>query len=265
MKKYRFIYLFSLLTLVIFFTSCEDVIEIKLDKADTKVVIEANVTNVLEPQIIKISQTKPFDDINSFLALKGAVVRLQVENGTTYNFIEGSDGTYISTPFKGVSGTKYTVIVTIASQTYTAQSIMPAVVNLDSLTVTELSFFGNARKFVQVNYKDAPNIPNQYNYVIKVNDKLRNGYFVDSDRFNDGSQVKNTLFTNEPDLKSGDKVDVDFQCIDMKIYRYYFAISQIAGNGGPPTAPANPDSNFNNGALGYFSAHTSQKVTVTIP
>jgi hypothetical protein len=153
----------------------------------------------------------------------------------------------------------------VNNQTYTAQSIMPPVVKLDSLTVTEISFFGNTNKFVQVNYKDIPNIPNQYNFVISVNDKLRNGYFPESDRFNDGSEVKNTLFTSEPDLKKGDKVTVDFQCIDLGIYRYFFAITQIGGNGGPPTSPANPDSNFNNAALGYFSAHTSQKTTITIP
>lgn len=265
MKINRFIYLLSLISSILFFASCEDVIDLDLDNAAVKVVIEANVTNVLEPQIVKISRTKPFNENNSVLAVTGATVRVQEENGPTYNFIEGSNGNYISIPFRGVSGKKYTVTVIIANQTYTALSIMPPVVNLDSLTVTQLSFFGTTNKFVQVNYKDIPNIPNQYNYVISVNDKLRNGYYVDTDRFNDGSQVKNTIFTDEPNLKKGDKVTVDFQCIDLNIYRYLFAISQIGGNGGPPTAPANPDSNFNNGALGYFSAHTSQKVTITIP
>ena len=254
-----------MILIVVFFASCEDVIELNLDDSTSKIVIEANVTNVLEPQIIKISKTKSFKEENSFLAVIGASVKVQEENGPTYSFVERSSGNYLSIPFKGTPGKRYTVTVTVSNQTHTAQSLMPSVVKLDSLTVTEISFFGTTNKFVQVNYKDIPNIPNQYNYLISVNDKLRNGYFPESDRFNDGSQVKNTLFINEPDLKKGDKVTIDFQCIDLNIYRYFFAITQIGGNGGPPTSPANPDSNFNNGALGYFSAHTSQKVSIIIP
>lgn len=265
MKNNRFIYFLSLISIAISFTSCEDVIDINLDNAKANVVIEANVTNILEPQIIKISRTKPFNEENSFLAVTGATVSVKEENGPNYTFVGGTNGSYISIPFKGVPGKKYTVTVIISNQTYTAQSVMPPVVNLDSLTVTELSFFGSTNKFVQVNYKDIPNIPNQYNYVMSVNDVLRKGYYIDFDRFNDGNQVKKGLFTDEPDLVKGDKVTVDFQCIEMNVYRYFFAISQIGGNGGPPTAPANPDSNFNNGALGYFSAHTSQKLTITIP
>ena len=265
MKNSRYKYFLSLILLLVFFASCEDVIQLDLDNANVKIVIEANVTNVLEPQIIKISRTKSFNEENSFLPVTGASVKVQEENGPSYSFTESSGGNYLSIPFKGNPGKKYTVTVTVSNQTYTAQSIMPPLVKLDSLTVTELSFFGNTNKFVQVNYKDIPNIPNQYNFVISVNDKLRNGYYPESDRFNDGSDVKNTLFTKEPDLKKADKVTVDFQCIDLVIYRYFFAITQIGGNGGPPTSPANPDSNFNNGALGYFSAHTSQKLTISIP
>lgn len=265
MKNYRFIVILFLASFALFFNSCEDIIELELDNATSKVVIEANVTNILEPQIIKVSRTKSFEEENSFLPVLGATVRVQEENGPTYNFVGGLNGSYISIPFRGVPGRKYIVTVTVDNQTYTAQSTMPPVVNLDSLTVTELSFFGTTNKLVQVNYKDIPNVPNQYNLVISVNNDLRNGYYPESDRFNDGSQVKNTIFIDEPELKSGDKVLIDFQCIDLNTYRYFFAITQIGGNGGPPTTPANPDSNFNNGALGYFSAHTSQKVSITIP
>jgi hypothetical protein len=263
-NKLYIITLFAAFT-SLFLSSCEEVIDIKLDQAQAIAVIEANVTNILEPQIIRISLSKPFTDDNTLLPLKNALVTVQEENGPTYVFLEGLNGNYISSPFSGKPGKKYTVQVKSNNKTYTAQSIMPQVVLLDSVTVTELTFFGNKRKFTQVNYQDTPNINNQYNYVLSVNNELRNNYYVDSDRFNDGNKVTNTIFSDEPDLKSGDKVTLDFQCIDLNIYRYFFSISQISGNGGPPTAPSNPDSNFDNGALGYFSAHTSQKVQITIP
>jgi hypothetical protein len=248
------------------FSSCEEVIDLNLNQSTPIIVIEANLTNRFESQLIKISLTKAFTDDNTIIPVKNAVVTIKEENGLTYILKESLVfGSYSSVPFKGKVGLNYTVQVSVNGKTYTAQSTMPQPVLLDSITVTELTFFTSKKKYIQVNYQDTPNIGNQYNYVLSVNDEVRNAYYVDSDRFNDGKNVTNTIFNDDPELKKGDKVLVDFQCIEMNIYRYFYSISQISGNGGPPTAPSNPDSNFDNGALGYFSAHTTQKVSVIIP
>ncbi|MBC7655490.1 MAG: DUF4249 domain-containing protein [Oligoflexus sp.] len=251
--------------IILAFSACEDVIDLNLDNAEPKIVIEANVVNNQNFQIVKISKTKKFTDSNIIEPLSGATVIIKEDGGGTYNFTQLSPGVYKSGVFIGKPGIKYTVQVTISGKTYSATSIMPQVVVLDSLTVTELSFFSRKNKFVQVNFKDPANVKNQYNYVITLNDTLINPYYVDEDRFNDGKTVTNTLFTSNPDLKTGDIVKVDFQCIEYNTYRYFFAITQISGNGGPPTAPSNPLSNFDNGALGYFSAHTTQLMSVKIP
>jgi hypothetical protein len=127
-----------------------------------------------------------------------------------------------------------------------------------------LAFFGNKKKFVQVNYLDPAGVPNYYNSRVFVNGVKRDLFYVESDRFNDGKSVVNTIFTSTPDLEIGDKVKIDFESIDANVFRYLFAITQISGNGGPPTAPANPDSNFSNGALGYFNACTSRTDSLII-
>ncbi len=264
MRIERFFISCTLLTISFLLNSCEDVIDVNLNSTDPRIVIEANVVNNINHQLVKISQTKNFDDNNSIVPYANAQVLVKEENGKTYSYKENSPGNYESDFFIGKPGRKYTIEVTANGKVYTAISTMPQPVLLDSLTATEITFFNNKRKYVQVNFADPKNIPNQYNYVVNVNDTVRNAYYVDSDRFNDGKNVVNTVFTADPELKTGDRVTLDFQCIDQHIYRYFFAISQISGNGGPPTAPANPDSNFNNGALGYFSAHTSQMKTVVI-
>lgn len=251
--------------IILAFTSCKDVINLNLDNAEPQIVIEANVVNNQNFQIVKISKTKKFTDNNTSDPLSGATVIIKEDGGGSYNFTQLSPGVYKSGFFIGKPGFKYSVQVSVNGKTYSAISTMPQVVALDSLTVTQLSFFSKKNKFVQVNFKDPVNIKNQYNYVIAVNDSLRNAYYVDEDRFNDGKVVKNTLFTSNPDLKAGDIVKVDFQCIDYNTYRYFFAITQISGNGGPPTAPSNPPTNFDNGALGYFSAHTTQLTSIKIP
>ncbi len=247
-------------------SSCEDVIDLNLNNAEPQIVIEANIVNGINKQTVKISTTKKFSDNNTPTPFKGATVTILQSNGIKdIAFTEFEPGIYTSSFFIGKPGQKYTLQVKANNKTYTATSTMPQIVNLDSLTITELSFFTNKNKFVQVNFIDPAAIKNQYNYVIMVNDTLRNAYYVDEDRFNDGKTVKNTLFTSSPDLKKGDRVNIDFQCIDYNTYRYFFAITQISGNGGPPTAPSNPLSNFDNGALGYFSAHTSQMKSIIVP
>lgn len=252
--------------LVFLFSSCKDVIDLKLDQSPQNIVIEANLTNRFESQLIKISLTKPFSDDNTIIPVRNAMVTIKEENGLTYTLKESLvSGVYSSIPFKGKAGLIYTVQISANGKTYTAKSTLPQPVLLDSVTVTELAFFTSKKKYIQVSYHDTPNLGNQYNYVLTINDKVSNAYYVDTDRFNDGKNVIKTIFNADPELKKGDKVMIDFQCIEMNIYRYFYSISQISGNGGPPTAPSNPDSNFDNGALGYFSAHTTQKVSIIIP
>ncbi len=263
MKKIDLI-LFSIIAIA--FSACEKVIDIDLKDAKPIIVIEANVTDNFIAQKVKITQTKPFTEDNTITPILSASITLtDLTLNKSYTFgTADSEGNYSSETFKGIPGNTYELKVQTGNQSYTAKSTMPQKVQLDSLSVTEVSFFGETQKYVKVNYNDPSAYENQYRYILTVNNEQVKGYFVDSDRFNDGKYISNTLFTNEPELKSGDEIKVEFQCIDMNIYRYFFAISQISGNGGPPTAPSNPDSNFNNGALGYFNAHTSETKTAII-
>jgi hypothetical protein len=48
-------------------------------------------------------------------------------------------------------------------------------------------------------------------------------------------------------------------CIDNNVFEYFKQLSGLDPTNGQPTAPTNPISNISGGALGYFSAHTTQK------
>jgi hypothetical protein len=251
--------------MAIFFTACEKVIDLKLDTGAPVIVIEGNFTDNNEIQTVSISQTIAFKDKNQMSPFTGAIVVLNEENGFETKFMERKPGIYTTLlSIYGTPGKKYTLTVKANNKTYTAVSIMPQPVEITKLRQTELAFFGNKKKFVQVNYLDPAGVPNYYNSRVFVNGVKRDLFYVESDRFNDGKPVVNTIFTSTPDLEIGDKVKIDFECIDANVFRYLFAITQISGNGGPPTAPANPDSNFSNGALGYFSACTSRTDSLVI-
>ncbi len=264
-KVYKIHYLPILAFLSVFFSSCEKVIDLDLDQTTPKIVIEGIFTDLDVNHVVSISFTKNFDDDNKKAPVSGAQVILKEEDGPTITYLErAKTGNYYSSKFRGLPGKTYTLSVTSNGKTYVAKSKMPLRVPLQNLNQIELSFFGETRKLVQVNYNDPVGIENFYYNKVFVNGFKRGSFNVESDRFNDGRAVKNTVFVSDPDLKTGDKVRIQLLTIDENVYKYLFSISQISGNGGPPTTPANPTSNFSNGAIGYFSASTLTTDSLTI-
>jgi len=247
-------------------SSCQKVINIQVANAATQLVIEGNVTNQSAPQYVKISQTVPFTNTNTFPAVSGATVTIVDSKGNTYKFTESSTaGTYVSSKFAGRIGAAYTLTVQTGGKTYTGSSTMPIPVNFDQLTYRD-DFFNNKNgKLMTVHYQDPANIPNQYRFVMYVNSVQVKTIFDADDSFTDGGYVDLDLFQSDINIKTGDTVAVDMQCIDKNIYTYWFSLSQqTTDNAGGGTTPSNPPSNLSNNALGYFSAHTVQRQTVVI-
>ncbi len=244
-------------------SSCEEIIDPDLSKADPVVVIEGSVSDQSEVHTVKVSKTINFDQSNSFNGVAGAKVTVYSSNSQTYAFTESSTGVYKSPRFRGVAGINYILEVITGGKTYKASSLMPTAVKPDSITFKKLTFFGNSKVYPAVYYTDPAKVQNQYRYIVKVNG-LFTAEQVSEDRFNDGNATSDLITFDGDGIKTGDKVDVEIQCIDRNVFKYYFAISQIGGNGGPPVAPSNPDSNLDNGALGIFSANTRSAYTMTL-
>lgn len=244
-------------------TGCEKVIDLKLDNATPLVVIDAGISDQNENQIVKVSKTYDFTEPNKFNGVSGAKVMLTNPDGSVVNYAEISPGIYQTIKMKGTPGKSYKLDVVLDGKTYTANSTMPAKVALDSLTFKKFNFFGEENTYLAVNYSDPAGVVNQYRYILKVKGKIEDDK-VNEDRFNDGNKVSDVIFYELKDLMVGDKLDVEFQCIDRNVYRYFFSLGQNNGQGGPPVSPANPVSNFSNNALGIFNAHTSNKLSVVI-
>jgi len=262
-KGSRIIYLSAIYLLILLFSSCKKVIDLKLKDAGPVIVIDGSITDKLENQIVKVSKIIPFDKPNTFNGLAGAKVTVTTSLGQVINFVLATDGVYRSSQFKGVSGSTYKLEVTLEGKVYSATSTMPNAVKLDSIKFKKLSIFGRSRIYPAIYYVDPAQTQNQYRYIIRVNSKLVTEQ-VTEDRFNDGNPSSDLITFDGDGIESGDKVDIEMQCIDRNVFKYYFAITQIDGNGGPPVAPSNPESNLTNGALGIFSAHTKTNRSVTL-
>ena len=237
--------------------------ETDLQTAEPAIVIDAILNDQFENQFVRISKTIPFDQNNTLNGVKGAKVTLSAVNRAPVSFTEMSEGVYRSSRFRGIPGTSYHLEVVADGKTYTARSTMPLSVWPDSISFKSITFLEKSRLYPAVNYKDPKNIQNQYRYILRVNNIIEADQ-VSEDRFNDGNNVSDLIIFDGDGLKSGDKVGIEIQSIDRNVFKYYFAISQIGGNGGPPVAPANPVSNFDNGALGIFNACTKLIFNVTL-
>lgn len=259
-----------LIALAFGLSSCEKVIDVKLNTSATQMVIEGSITNQNGQQLVKLSQSVPYTDNNTFPAVTGATVNVTDNQGHSWTFTESSPGNYTFGPLKGEPGRIYTLTVNVNNTVYKAASTMPDSVNIDSLDVKVFNFGGEDIKQAQVHYTDPAGVANQYRFVMKVNGVQSKQVYAENDRFTNGNAVPTVLFFNgnnddDDELKSGDKVDIEMQCIDKNIFNYWFTLSQQSQNGpGGGTIPGNPPSNINNGALGYFSAHTVNKKQMVV-
>jgi hypothetical protein len=260
--KFKPFILIALLTLLLF-SSCEKVIDLKLNNASPQLVIEGEVSNTSAVHTVKISQSVAFTESNSFPAASGAVVIINDDRGNVYNLTETSPGTYSTPRFTGRTGYVYTLTVKLNGQTYTASSTMPAGVHFDRLSYKD-SFFDTNKKVMTIHYQDPASVVNQYYYVMYVdNVRIKNTILVNDDNFTNGRYVDDDIFQNDTDILVGQSVTVEAQCIDRNVFTYLFSLREQL-NGGPKPTPSNPPSNISNNALGYFSAHTIQRLNLLI-
>ena len=247
-------------------TACQRVIDVQVPDADAQLVIEGNITNVQGTQTVLLSRSVSYSATSTSSPVSGATVYFTDPTGLNYSLTEKSAGTYVINSFKGSTPNAYFLTVKTGGQTYNAASVMPYQVNLDSLSITGEWIGNDVTKTVWVNFVDPGNQPNFYRFILYVNGVQAKRVFVINDSHSDGRYIKYGLYQNDIKLNTGDKVEVEMQCIDEQMYNYWYALSSQGGTNPQNSAtPANPVSNITGNVLGYFSAHTQQRKSVWVP
>lgn len=259
------------LSIIIFlFSSCEKVIDIDLNTQDPQIVIEGNITDQPGPYTVTLTQTVNFVESNNFPGVSGALVTISDNSGNSETLTESFSGVYSTSEMQGTIGRNYTIKVTTNGKEYTATSNMPAPVSIDTLTVvTENTPKGND-KTIYVNFTDPAGIANYYRFIKIINGITQITIFVEDDLLQDGNTINHPLLVrgqDETSIKTGDTVTVILQSIDKKVYDYFRTLLQLSGGGviNQSSSPANPLTNFINGALGYFNANAITSKTIIIP
>lgn len=244
---------------------CKKVIDVSLKNADVQTVITGEVNNLPGPYKVTVSKSVNFTSVNNFPPVSGAFVTIS-GNGITDTLQEKEAGNYFTQNIKGKPGKSYTLNVSFDGKAYTSTSVMPKLVQLDSLAFV----LGRSNDIYPVaNFQDPAGIDNYYQFIEFINGKKLNngrGNSVFDDRLSDGRYITRTLYDDSADIKSGVTLRVQMNCIDKQVFTYLNELLQISGNGGgfSSPAPANPESNISGGVLGYFSANTVSSKTVEI-
>jgi len=253
-------------TLVSSFYGCKKVINVDLKNADSQIVITGEINNRRGPYKVNISKSVNFSSDNIFPPVSGAFVTI-TGNGVTDTLSEIEPGTYLTDKIEGLPGRSYSLFVSVEGKIFTASSVMPEPVRIDSLT-----FLVGRNKSVYpvVNFQDPPDTENYYQFIEYANGERFNngrGNSVFSDRLSDSRYISTVLYDDSSDIRRGMTLTVQMNCVDKPVYTYLAELLQISGGGGgfSSPAPANPTSNISGGALGYFSANTVTSKTVELP
>ena len=263
MTKFCFIFLILILLL----SGCEKVVNVDLNVADPAVVIEGNVDAVNRLAEVKISKTSSYFDQSESEKVSGADVWITINDLESYQLEEIQNGIYSFEEIPVKTGATYRLMVTSNSKIFEGTSVLQPKIKIDTL----LSYYDDSYSFFDDNYvvsvyfDDPPNVDNYYRIKVYVNGELRNkadDFVLFSDRYFDGRRVWIDL--QNFDFNPDDTVDVQLISLDEKIYDFYNTFIDLLRNNPGSAAPANPNTNLSNGALGYFSAWTSDKKRIII-
>ncbi len=262
--------LFAVIAMAI--SSCEKVIDVDLNEADSQLVIEAKLqAGVYDFQVI-ISETSSYFINEEPTYRDQATVTLINGEGQEQDIPWQGNGRY-STEIEANPGEGYTLQVALEGQLYQASAEVPAAVPLMELETEfqEASSFFDAGYRIFSRFADEPARANYYRVIHAVDGEYQldgEDLQVSDDRLFDGSErARLPIFQRTFD--PGATITVVLQHIDQSSFDYLNSLSNIIGDGEGPNsgsaAPGNPIGNWSGGVLGYFGAFSADTLIIELP
>jgi hypothetical protein len=273
MKK---INLILLLFSTLFFTSCEESVDVDLDTERPKIVIEAAIYWYKETkgneQKIKLTTTTGFYNDDEIPVVSDAIIYIRNRANKRFNFIEiRSTGEYVCTDFEPVIDETYTLTIIHNGKVYSATETLKSIVPITKITQKDNGGLTQDKIEVRAYFNDPPNELNHYFYTYNYSNQVAASFSAEEDRFFQGNEFFSV--SNNDDLKPGDEIVINHFGISEDYYNYMIILASIAGDGGriPFQSPLATirgniinENDKNNFPLGYFSLSeaVTQKYTV---
>lgn len=270
MKKIALILITSIV-----FLGCEDVIDVDLNSAQPRLVIDASINwfknTTGNEQSIKLTLSAPFFD-DEVPPANGATVIIADSNNNIFNFIEdGNSGIYINNNFVPQLDEVYSLTINYSNETYTATEILKSVASIDFIEQNDEGGFTGDDIELKAYYTDPANEENYYFFEFISDIPVVPTLEVYEDRFTNGNQIFG--FYTEEDLESGDQVTIRNYGVSKQFYEFMFILLQQGSqeSGGPfETQPATVrgncvnETNPDNFPFGYFRLSEVDEVIYTV-
>ncbi|MFD2892638.1 DUF4249 family protein [Flavobacterium chuncheonense] len=273
MKKLAIQFILGLSVLLL--SSCEKVVDIELDNAEPKLVIDALIrwqkgTSGNE-QLIKLSLTNDFYT-SDILPANGATVTLTNSANEIFTFTElQQSGNYVCINFNPVVNETYTLNVTYAGQSYTATNQLlatPSITNVEQETVP--GFSGEDEIQIKYYFQDDGNVDNYYLLgVINPNKEIPE-FGVVEDEFLQGNEIFG--FYGSSETEPGITLKLSVENITLGFFNYMSKLIAVASSSGNPfaTPPVTlrgniiNETNTENYPLGYFHLSEIDAIDYTV-
>ncbi len=257
------------------FTSCEEVIDVKVDTVAPRLSVEAAINwqkgTLGNIQSIKLTtSTGYFQPI--IPVVSGAVVTVKNSSNTIFDFTENPHtGVYLCTNFIPVINETYTLTIIYNGETYVATETMNSIAAITKTIQNNEGGFTGKNIEVKAFYTDPPTEKNYYLYRYEYPNQIKASMYSDEDSYFNGNEFF-SLSQNDS-LKVGEKIRITHLGISKSYYNYISIILSLAGQtgGGPFQSPPSTirgnvvnTSNEANFPLGYFSISETDSKDFTI-
>ena len=269
MQLKKYIYL-PLLSLMLFVSSCEDVIQVQVKQSEVKMVVDAFINNLDTVQRIRITKSIPYFD-SSFTEPAVTTAQVIIADSTSlkiFPFVHTQNGYYEWKPNKLTGDTftvghTYALFVVANGDTLVSLSKMnPTVARIDSLRTIPSDGNGppskNPGRYAELFAKDLPGLGNFYwiktfrndtflNEIQKLNisqDMGNNSNGQDGDLFIYPKRFNGLNIFRTP-YQDGDTVRVEIHSITPEAYYWFnLVVNQNRNSGLFATPPVNIGTNI---------------------
>ena len=214
-------------------SGCQKVINVDLNVAAPRIVIEGSVNDRRGPYTVSISKSGSYFNQPVLAPVSGAVVIITDDAGAIDSLHEQVTGVYLTSKIRGIPGRSYTLKVISEGQEYEGSSILSSHVNIDSLTLikndSQRIFIGgnnpNETHFeIHCFFKDPPE-KNFYRVKVFKNDSINTeNYRLFDDQYTNGEETELRVVGR---VVSGSAYRIELESLDDKTYGYYRTLSDL--------------------------------------
>lgn len=265
--------LIILLSLFSLLTSCVDIVEVDLEEAQPRLVVDAVLElkkgTKGENQTIKLSRTRGFFE-NEPRPVSGAFIQVSSSSGKEFIFDEIAPGEYATDSFEAELNEDYSLTIEVDGSVYSAEETMTPVVPIDFVFQVDEGGFSGEDIELRVFYKDPEGVENFYLFKFFAPFLAFPEFNIFDDEFSDGNQSFALFFDEE--LEVGMEIPIQLYGISKDYFNFLEILLAQAGSAGGPfeTQPATVRGNIRNEndseelIFGYFGLSEVDEIIYTI-